>query len=134
LLLANNWYFIGRGVLPITTIVNLPTTSYAYNQIILTTSSIIFDDGQFDPDIASHDIAIRITGNVFKIIYTYNILILIGPIPTKASIVSYYSLILIGPIPTKASIVNYYCLLILNNVFKNLFNSFRTYTNKSINC
>jgi hypothetical protein len=40
----------------------MPTHAVAYNQIILTTSSIIFDDGQFDPNIASHDVAIRVTG------------------------------------------------------------------------
>jgi len=64
----------GRGVLPITTIQNMPTVSLTYSQIILTTSSIIFDDGQFDPNISSHDIAIRIT----------------GPIPTQASVVSFF--------------------------------------------
>jgi hypothetical protein len=51
-------------VLPITTLSNLPTHAVAYNQIILTTSSIIFDDGQFDPNISSHDVAIRVTGAV----------------------------------------------------------------------
>lgn len=64
----------GRGVLPITTIQNMPTVSLTYSQIILTTSSIIFDDGQFDANISSHDIAIRIT----------------GPIPTQASVVSFF--------------------------------------------
>jgi len=63
----------GRGVLPITTLVNLPAVSLPYNQILLNTSSIIFDDGQFDPNIASHDISVRIT----------------GPIPTQASIVKF---------------------------------------------